>query len=203
LLEDDPSFMPSLGLELIDLDIFDLEGSFSQEQQIHSSSSISLYSSLDDHSEGGPVGGIVIPSESSSVMGPAGSFTMRGDDGRGASASRELERLAEQDEQEDLQFDVGFSFDEFGNLHNTPNPMRPPAAADQQLALGSETGLSERVRREHQDGQVQGVNVRNLTVHYFNPFLSRLFSLLKTKNSLIFDSRVNSWTSTCPSLMVI
>ncbi|KAF2203858.1 hypothetical protein GQ43DRAFT_478683 [Delitschia confertaspora ATCC 74209] len=148
ILQDDPSFLPDFALAPLDMHLEDLDllgvplPPRSEQSQ-----------TFTPHTPpGGPMGGLLIPRSSSSVLGgmaDIGGFGV-GDD-TGSNVMESIEEAMPLPEAE-------FTLDADGNLLElTPGPpvVETPAALSR-AAVGSDTGASARVRREHEEALKQG-----------------------------------------------
>jgi meiotic recombination protein REC8 len=151
VLPDDPSFLPEFALappaHLADLDL-DLDFLIAHSGESQSLTPFGSQSS----SQAGALGGLVLPTSSPDQPG---GFELAGDDGlagpSGLLGADDLIQLEEPD----------FTFDIDGNYVEGP-PSKVVAgtpAAQQGTGMHSDAGASARVRREHEEGHDDGVQV--------------------------------------------
>jgi len=176
LLEDDPAFFPDLALQALDISLLDYDLSTTAPGS-RASTTLSPYtaatSPLIDLVQGGPVGGLIIPSGTSDLgvgYGDLGGF-ISGDDGPGTSTGRQRSALWSRgagliagDVDTGFLPEADFSFDDEGNMLDfatagagnaaAVTPAAPPTV---QRRLGeSEEDARSRVRREHEEARRAG-----------------------------------------------
>jgi len=110
LLEDDPSFLPTLTLESIDLHLPDFAAPLIRNSQL--STSLSLRS-LDDSRHGTAEPGLMLPSD---TTGDIGGFTLPATGGRLSSRGPQLSSILLPAEEEGLLPEADFAIDAEGNL---------------------------------------------------------------------------------------
>jgi hypothetical protein len=158
VLPDDPSFLPEFALPppelLADLDLdLDFNIPHSGDSQL-----LTPFGSQSS-SQAGAIGPLVLPSSS---PGQLGGFQLLGDDGQaGPSGLLCVDDIIQLEEPD-------FTFDNDGNLVEGPPSKAAPGtpAAHRGAGMHSDVGASARVRREHEEGHVGGVQVSFTAVSY-------------------------------------
>ncbi|KAI4910896.1 hypothetical protein J4E90_007153 [Alternaria incomplexa] len=153
IFEDDPSFLPELGLPppdfLVELDHnfnFDIARSGDSQTLTPFSSQQARSSS---HADG--IGGLILPT-SSPVM--AAEFRLEGDDGVGSVGGPSVMGAGDTIQLEDPDFMIA----DDGEIIQLPPRRKIPStpARTAGAKMSSDAGASARVRKEHEDGQQVG-----------------------------------------------
>jgi len=110
LLEDDPSFLPGLTLETIDLDLAEFTTPLIRDSQLSASLSIR---SLDDSRPDAAQLGLILPSD---TTGDNDGFMLPATGGRGSSRGPQLSSMLLRQEEEGLLPEADFAIDAEGNL---------------------------------------------------------------------------------------
>ncbi|KAL8716156.1 MAG: hypothetical protein Q9220_000061 [cf. Caloplaca sp. 1 TL-2023] len=160
VLEDDPAFVPDMGLPGLDIDLRALD--ISTDESARRSSLLSFpsqHTSLSSRSSNdASMLGLVIPSSDDGGAGDLGGFIVPSSDR--ASIRRDFGSGGLFHEAEDdFSLDPGFIFDEEGNLILTGKDAPLSQIEQVQPMLGrmrSESGASSQVRRELEEGRQAG-----------------------------------------------
>lgn len=155
MIEDDPAFLPDLGLPDLDVDLSALD--ISTDGSTHRSSVLSPHSqrsSLSSHQDPeGSMIGLVIPSSGTGGAGDIGGFMLPSDNMSSAQRKANLSGILA-GEDEDFDIDPGFRFDAEGNLIEDIPP-RETAGQSGNIRFGSDSAASGRVRGELLEGLQQ------------------------------------------------
>ncbi|KAF2839785.1 hypothetical protein M501DRAFT_1010816 [Patellaria atrata CBS 101060] len=152
VLEDDPAFLPDLLMD------FDLSGI-----DVSSTSNSSVQSPHTPRTpEDAMIRGLIIPSTDTAAGADIGGFIISGDDHHLTSASKPLggSVLSAREEDDGLLPEADFEFDAEGNLLEFTTPLAGPRQSSVGTArpVPGSDGTSSRVRREHEEGQMAGLD---------------------------------------------
>ena len=153
VIHDDPAFLPDLALPGLSIDLSTLD--ISTDGSSRRSSILSPHSplsSLTNHTEADDsMLGLVIPSSHSGAAGDLGGFILPAENLSSAGRNARIVRLLDDDD-EGFIHDPGFTIDADGNLveERISGPGAAPAGG---LQIGSDSAVSNRMRREIMEGQ--------------------------------------------------
>ena len=151
MIQDDPAFLPDLALPGLDLDLSALD--LSTTKSSRPSSILSQHSQRSSLSSGhepdDSMLGLAIPSSIAGGSGGIGGFQVHSGGASSARGSLDLGRLL--NDNEDLNIDPGFGFDEEGNMFEGPLLSEQ---ADQvgNARVGSNSAVSAGMRRGLMEG---------------------------------------------------
>jgi hypothetical protein len=166
-LPDDPAFMPELDLNF-DLSVFDIPLETSGSLSLMSPPSLMSSRSSQQAEEVDIEPALELPSGDTSLAAGLGGFEIGMAAGLSSAARSESRALRPSVLEEGTGImDVGWEFDEHGNMIETtqaPNPAAVVTSAEDILGtrLGTDSAISARVRQEHADGLHVAQQVRVL-----------------------------------------
>ncbi|KAL8949608.1 MAG: hypothetical protein Q9222_004293 [Ikaeria aurantiellina] len=160
VLEDDPAFVPDMGLPGLDIDLRALDISTDEASRRSSllsppsqQTTLSSQSSID-----ASMPGLIIPSSDDGGVGDLGGFNVPSSDRTSVRRDTGMGELFHEAE-DDFNLDPGFIFDDEGNLILTGDDAPPSQMGQAQPVPGrmrSESGASSHVRRELEEGRQVG-----------------------------------------------
>ena len=150
MIQDDPAFLPDLGLPGLDIDLSGLDISDDSSRLSSILSQRSQVSSVSSgHEPEDSMLGPVIPSSTFGGSGIIGGFQLHSDAGNSARASLAVGHLLDNDE--NFNISPGFSFDDDGNMHES-SLMHESGNLIGNVRAGIDTAAGARVRQEVTEG---------------------------------------------------
>ncbi|KAH0533852.1 hypothetical protein FGG08_007522 [Glutinoglossum americanum] len=183
IVEDDPAFIPELPPLPLDLGFSNLNlASLSHSQ---GSSLLSPYSRRSSQSSlesaGESIAGLIIPtSNTGGDAGDVGGFTLPGDDGGGRGSKPGFEVGIYEDQEDGFFPEVDFEFDADGNIRNisTDKENRTSTIAPGRGRLDSDSAASGRVRMEHEEGLMAGIEHDVILGGDYNMLMAQDYGIL-------------------------
>lgn len=158
VVQDDPAFLPDFFFPTLDMDLSILESATQGSSLVSSAMSAQSHRSSHSSAEGGKssVLGLSIPTSDTGNAGGVGEFMFAGsDDGSAYRSSRPAALL---NDDEGFLPDVGFNFDEEGNIIDSrAQPQLPVNLNDVDLPISHSIPRAQgdsQMRQEYQDSQL-------------------------------------------------
>lgn len=172
MLPDDPAYLPDLEAYAgLDVDLSALEISsdaISRRSSLPSQRSVQSSRSSLFEAEGA-LPGLVVPTSDTGIMSDVRGFALPGDDGALVQPSDRIAAGLFEGPEEGFLRDVDFEFDAEGNvieLDAAERARRQSAAVVGVSRLSRDSGVSSRVRREHDEGMEAMAQLAVSTVRF-------------------------------------